>query len=220
MVTGIILTAVTAYLLGSLNCAIITVRLMFKEDIRTKGSNNAGLTNTLRCYGKIPAVLTLIGDLAKGIIAVLIGKMIFLILGFGWPVTQELSFIGYLAGLFAVVGHVFPVFHKFKGGKGVLVCASVLIVIDPMLFFIMILSFVLVAFFTRYVSVGSIAAALIYPFAVFFTQYTVQKMELQFAVINCAIVAVTAAVLIVMHRGNIKRLIAHTENRIDLTKYF
>ena len=105
---AILICAVISYLMGSFNSAIITVKIMKGEDIRNFGSGNAGLTNTLRCFGKLPALFTLLGDLLKGILAVLICKLICSLFGIGLGPENDVYFIGYIAGLCAVIGHIFP----------------------------------------------------------------------------------------------------------------
>ena len=126
IIAGVI-SAVVSYLLGSCNSSIIVVRLLKHEDVREHGSKNAGLTNTLRCYGKLPALLTLIGDLGKGIVSVLLSILAFgLIVGEGGFDRQT---VGYMSGIFAILGHIFPVYYGFRGGKGVLVSCSILLVI-------------------------------------------------------------------------------------------
>ena len=114
-------SAVISYLLGSCNSSIIVVKLLKGEDIRNFGSGNAGLTNTLRCFGKLPAALTLAGDLLKGVVAVFICKALCSAFAVGLGPDCDVHFIGYVAGFFAVIGQIFPVYYGFKGGKGVLV---------------------------------------------------------------------------------------------------
>lgn len=109
--------ALIGYFLGSLNFALITVRLLKGEDVRKSGSGNAGLTNTLRCYGKGCALLTLIGDLSKGVVAVLLSRLICRWLEAGLPPENDTHYIGYIAGLFAIIGHILPIYYGFKGGK-------------------------------------------------------------------------------------------------------
>lgn len=223
----LLLTMVISYLLGSCNSAIIVVRCLKHEDIRERGSKNAGLTNTLRCYGKFPALLTLIGDLAKGIIAVLLSILVFkLIIGNDFPtnlpdwypsVLDEKS-IGYISGFFAILGHIFPVYYGFKGGKGILVSSSILIVIDPLTFVIIIPFFALVLFITRYVSVSSISAAAFYPILTFILHYFVEKLPFANCIAHVILVACTSALLIYMHRANIKRLKEGTENKFSFGK--
>lgn len=218
---AILLTAVISYLLGSLNSSIITVRLMKGEDIREKGSKNAGLTNTLRCYGKVPALFTLIGDLAKGIIAVLLSQLVCrLLMGEDYSSDHfiDSQAIGYIAGFFAIIGHIFPVYYGFKGGKGVLVASSVLIVIDPVTFAIVIPFFILVIIITKYVSVGSISAAVAYPVITFCVNYFLRGDTLEKSLLYTALTVGTGILLIYMHRTNIARLKAGTENKFSVKK--
>ena len=111
-------SAIIGYLLGSCNFSIIVVRLVKGEDIRTMGSKNAGLTNTLRCAGKGCALMTLIGDLGKGVVAVILSRLVCSALEAGLSPDNNTYYIGYIAGLFAIIGHVFPLYYGFKGGKG------------------------------------------------------------------------------------------------------
>lgn len=218
--------AVISYLLGSINSAIIVCKLWKKTDIRTVGSKNAGLTNTLRVFGKGPAALTLIGDLSKGVISVLIGLLVFDLFDTGLVVesTSLLSdgteystiFVGYVAGIFAILGHIFPIYYGFKGGKGVLVSCSILLVIDPITFCIEIPFFILVVILTRYVSVASISAAVAYPITTFVTQTL--RGDVPYIWLNVTLVTVTSILLIYMHRENIKRLRAGTENKFGKKK--
>lgn len=220
-ILALALTAVISYLLGSCNSSIIVVRLLKHEDIREHGSKNAGLTNTLRCYGKGPAALTLIGDLAKGIIAVLLSQLVCrLILGsdFSEKYFIDAQAIGYIAGFFAILGHIFPIYYGFKGGKGVLVASSVLIVIDPLTFAIVIPFFILVVIITKYVSVGSISAAVAYPIITFCVNYFARGDALNKALLYTAFTVCTGILLIYMHRANIQRLKAGTENKFSIKK--
>ena len=210
IIAGVI-SAVISYLLGSCNSSIIVVRLLKHEDIREHGSKNAGLTNTLRCYGKFPALLTLIGDLAKGIVSVLLSILVFrIIAGEGGFDSQT---VGYIAGIFAILGHIFPIYYGFRGGKGILVSCSILIVIDWRTFVIIIPFFVVVLLISKYVSVASISSAVFYPILTFLLHYYVEKVNLRLCIVHTALVAVTSIMLIYMHRTNIKRLIEGTENK-------
>ncbi|MDE7303569.1 MAG: glycerol-3-phosphate 1-O-acyltransferase PlsY [Oscillospiraceae bacterium] len=206
-----IISVVISYLLGSCNSSIIVVRLLKHEDIREKGSKNAGLTNTLRCYGKFPALLTLIGDLGKGIVAVLISILIFgLMVGSG---NFDRQTVGYISGIAAIVGHIFPIYYGFRGGKGILVSSSILIVIDPLTFAIIIPFFAVVLIISKYVSVASISAAVFYPILTFLLHYFIENESLSTCIVHTALVAVTSVLLIYMHRANIQRLKNGTENK-------
>lgn len=223
----LLLTMVISYLLGSCNSSILVVRFLKHEDIREHGSKNAGLTNTLRCYGKLPALLTLIGDLAKGIVAVILSILMFkLIIGSDfaenmpewYPSVLDEKSIGYISGFFAILGHIFPVYYGFKGGKGILVASSILIVIDPLTFAIIIPFFAIVLFITRYVSVSSISSAFFYPVLTFILHYFVEKLPLSNCIMHVILVAFTSALLIYMHRTNIKRLKEGTENKFSFNQ--
>ncbi|MBD5141105.1 MAG: glycerol-3-phosphate 1-O-acyltransferase PlsY [Ruminococcus sp.] len=210
IIAGVI-SAVISYLLGSCNSSIIVVRLLKHEDVREHGSKNAGLTNTLRCYGKFPALLTLIGDLGKGIVSVLLSILVFRIfIGEGSFNRQT---VGYISGIFAILGHIFPIYYGFRGGKGVLVASSILLVIDWQTFVIIIPFFAVVLLISKYVSVASISAAIFYPVLTFLLHYFVQHEPLNTCIVHTALVAVTGILLIYMHRTNIQRLRNGTENK-------
>ena len=162
LILSIVIAAVIGYLMGSINSAITVVRLLKHEDVRKFGSGNAGLTNTLRCFGKGCALLTLIGDLGKGVIAVLLSRDLIAqsIMGSEYDVY----FIGYVAGMTAILGHVFPLYYGFKGGKGVLVGVSIFLVLDWRVFCILIGIFALILILSKYVSLSSIIATACAPF--------------------------------------------------------
>jgi len=210
-VLSILFTVVFSYLFGSLNSAIIVCRLWKRQDIRDYGSKNAGLTNVLRVYGKGPALATLLADLAKGVIAVVVCRIV---------VHQVMDvvffddprFIGYVAGLAVMVGHCFPVFYGFHGGKGVLLAATTLLAIDPITCVLSIAVFALLVALTKYVSVGSICAAIAYPTFTFILQNFVYDEG--YAVLpNTSVAFLIGALIIYLHKPNIKRLMAGTENK-------
>lgn len=209
----ILISVVISYLLGSCNSAIITVKLMKGEDIRKFGSGNAGLTNTLRCFGKLPALITLIGDLAKGVIAVLLCRYACMLLDAGIYAEGDVRYIGYIAGLFAVIGHIFPVYYGFKGGKGVLVGVSVFIVIDPAVFGILILIFAVILAISRYVSLSSMIASGLCPVITFLMRYYAEGVSLNVSIVHTVLVVPICILIIYMHRSNIERLKNGTENR-------
>lgn len=210
----ILISAVISYLLGSCNSAIITVRIMKGEDIRKFGSGNAGLTNTLRCFGKLPALITLIGDLAKGVIAVLLCRSICMVFDAG-IMGEDFRYIGYIAGLFAVIGHIFPIYYGFKGGKGVLVGVSVFLVIDPLVFCVLILIFAIVLSISHYVSLSSITAAALCPIVTFLMRYFAESVSIDLSVIHTVLVIPICLIVIYMHRTNIERLKNGTENKFS-----
>jgi glycerol-3-phosphate dehydrogenase (NAD(P)+) len=216
LVIAILLTAVVSYLLGSCNSAIIVGKLIQKKDIRDYGSHNAGLTNTLRCFGKGCAALTLIGDLGKGIVAVLLSKGIFHLLQVGFTDAQDLQLVGYIAGIFAILGHVFPLYYGFKGGKGVLVGVSVFLVIDWRVFCILIGVFAIVLILSKYVSLSSMIAAGCCPIVTFLMQhFRAESLPLWYQLVNTAMAALMGGWVIFMHRSNMERLKNGTENRFS-----
>lgn len=216
---AIVLSALVSYLLGSCNSSILVVRLLKHQDVRNFGSHNAGLTNTLRCFGKGCAALTLIGDLAKGIIAVFLSRGICHWMDVGLTAQQDVHFIGYIAGIFAILGHVFPLYYHFRGGKGVLVGVSVFLGIDPKVFGCLILIFIIVLAISKYVSLGSIIAAVCCPIITFlFQMLQCGDMPMWYVWLNTGLAAVMGAMVIWMHRTNIQRLKNGTENRFSFHK--
>lgn len=209
----LVIVAIISYLLGSCNFGVIISKSLKKEDVRESGSGNAGTTNMMRTYGKTLGILTIIGDIAKVFVAIWIAfkimsveeiKMIFDRISDN-PQCVLKSF----AGLFAVAGHIFPCFFKFKGGKGVATSGGMVIMIDWRIALILFVIFVLIILITRYVSLGSIIMAVLYPvfMGVFYKDLGLVIISLVFTVI-----VVTA------HRENIKKLINHTENKIGSKK--
>ena len=216
---AIVLSALVSYLLGSCNSSILVVRLLKHQDVRDFGSHNAGLTNTLRCFGKGCAALTLIGDLAKGIIAVFFSRGICHWMDVGLTAQQDVHFIGYIAGIFAILGHVFPLYYHFRGGKGVLVGVSVFLGIDPKVFGCLILIFIVILAISKYVSLGSIIAAVFCPIITFLFQMLQRgDMPMWYVWLNTGLAAVMGAMVIWMHRTNIQRLKNGTENRFSFHK--
>lgn len=197
LIGAVILCMVIPYLLGSLNFAIIFSRLFFHDDIRKYGSGNAGMTNMLRTYGKLPALATLLCDMLKGAVAVIIGRLLF----GDWGSA--------IAGLFVVLGHMFPCFYKFKGGKGVATTAMVVLATNPLVFAILMLLFLIIVIGTKFVSLGSVMCVMIYP-------YLLSRFEVGPNVLSGIIIA---ALVIFMHRSNIKRLMAGTESKISLKSH-
>ena len=208
---GILLCIVLPYLLGSLNFAIIISKLFFRDDIRKYGSGNAGTTNMLRTYGKLPAAATLILDMSKGAVSVLLGL---LILGTGvYTETGYTSvFSGtYIAGLFAILGHMFPCFYRFKGGKGVATTAVVVLCTNPFLFAILLLAFIIIVAGSKMISLGSVMCMLLYP--VLMARLAANQPQ------GILISFLIAALVIFMHRSNIKRIWEGKESKLSFKKH-
>lgn len=209
-ILALLLAAVAAYLIGSINFAIIITRLFAKKDIRDYGSGNAGMTNVLRTLGKGPAVLVTLGDFCKGVAAVLVGRLILQLLGGGIPFYGD-----YFLGLFAMLGHCFPIFYGFRGGKGILVSAGVILVLNWRVLLIILAVFLIVVAFTRTVSLGSISAAAAYPVSTLIVDL-LRKAPHPF--LNALSALVIGGIVIFMHRSNIKRLRNGTENKLGQKK--
>lgn len=211
-----------SYLLGSVNTAIILSRLLHGEDIREKGSGNAGLTNMNRVYGLGAAGLTLLGDLFKAAVSIGIGG---LLLGFGYAMGVSTNAVLYFSALLVAIGHVFPCYYGFKGGKGVLVTAVSALILSPAVFAILFILFVLIVWLWRYVSLGSISVAALYPFAIsgYFLLATATVVDgvRQAGRIDLGVtVAATLLALLIVwcHRANIKRIASRTESKLSFKK--
>ncbi len=201
------------YLLCGVNSAIIVTKIRTGKDIRTMGSGNAGLTNTLRTQGKLAALFVLIGDILKGVLSVLIVHFLFkcLVGADTYSCIEGYSWVNYCAGIFAVLGHIFPVFYGFKGGKGILVTFAVLLTIHPVPALLLLGIFGIIVAITRYVSLGSVIAAALYPPTVLVFSFLYGDVC---AIADCLLSAVIAFLLIFMHRANLKRLKSHTEKKL------
>lgn len=200
-----IIIAVIAYLIGSINFSVIISRKMAGFDVREKGSGNAGTTNMLRSVGKKAAAITLVCDILKGVIAILIAMLMNKI----FPNSNG-ALLVQIAGVAVILGHTFPIFFKFKGGKGVATSLGVLIMSNWQIGLICLVFALILIILTQMVSVGSIAAAILYPvLTIFIPQNYILPG-------NYIIYSVVLAVIIVFnHRENVKRLLSGTENRIS-----
>lgn len=209
--------AVVAYLLGSVNWAIIITRLLLRRDIRDMGSGNAGATNVLRSQGALPAALTLIGDAGKGVLAALAGGWIMLWLATGtetFPSESLVMFGRYVAAIFVVVGHMFPVFYGFRGGKGVATICGLLAVLDWRVWLLCVSVFALVVLLSRMVSLGSVCAGVCIIAMTFVFRLFADGMPME-TVWFCTVgIGVPVTLAIVKHGGNIRRILAGTESRI------
>ncbi len=210
---ALLIAAALGYLLGSCNCSIIFVKLMTGKDIRTMGSKNAGLTNTYRCCGPVPAVLTLIGDLCKGILAVGLARAAASALSAGLSPDNDTHYIGYIAGLFAVIGHIFPLYFQFRGGKGVLVGVASFLMVDAKVFMALLLIFIVILAISKYVSLASIMSALYCPLATLLISWIVTGAGVGRSFLYMVLSLPMAGIVIWMHRTNIQRLIDGTESK-------
>lgn len=183
---------IAAYLLGSIPTGLLLARFLGGVDIRTTGSGNIGATNVYRTMGRKIGVMTLIGDCLKGLVPLLLA------LRFGLPETWIA-----LVGLAAFLGHVFTIFLKFKGGKGVATALGVFLAISPLAVAGALLVFILLVWLSRFISLGSIGAAAVMPFLVWLSGASGDRI---------ALTIVIALIVIVKHHENIRRLIDGTES--------
>ena len=212
---SIIAAAGLGYFLGSLNFSIIVVRMMTGRDIRDMGSKNAGLTNTLRCAGKSCALFTLLGDLLKGIIAVALARGFCHLLHAGMMPGNDTHYIGYIAGFFAILGHVFPIYYSFKGGKGVLVGAASFLAVDYKVFLALLAIFVVILALSKYVSLASIISTAYCPLATLLMSWLIDGFSFGRSFLYMVLSLPMAAMVIWMHRSNIERLIDGNENKFS-----
>lgn len=195
---SILVVIVVGYLLGSISTGVVLSKLFAKTDIRSQGSGNAGTTNMLRVLGRRMALFTFIGDMLKGIIAVFIGK---------WLIGGELG--GLLGVVGAVLGHYYPLYFGFKGGKGIATSFGSLLFVFPVQALLAFAVFLILVAVTHYVSVGSIAAAITLPLLIVITHFQEPTLWIITVCIGASVVW--------RHRANIKRLMNHTENKLDFS---
>lgn len=182
------------YLIAAIPTGVVVTRLLGLEDVRSKGSGNIGATNVYRVAGKLPGILTLVGDILKGLLPLLAVKL--------WLAPTPLQ-LG-LAGVMAIVGHCYPVYLRFKGGKGVATALGIFLVLDPLAVLGGCVVFLLAVLLTRFISLGSVLAAVAVPLLILLRQQPP-------ALVWCAVAI--GGLIIWRHRGNLQRLCAGTENR-------
>lgn len=196
IVTGICILVVIAagYLLGSINPSIILSSKFYKDDIRRHGSGNAGMTNVMRTYGKKMALITFAGDFLKAVVSSIIGR----------------AFLGYhgamIAGFFCFLGHIFPCYYKFKGGKGVVTAAALILMTNPLVCLILFVLFVIIVAITKYISAGSVICLLVYP-------VLLHNIYNGFMGLPVLIAFVMGLLCAFAHRENLKRIFKGEERR-------
>ncbi len=195
-----LLILLIAYLLGSINTSIIVSKIMIGDDIRNHGSGNAGATNTLRTVGKKGAIFVVIGDVLKTVLAIVIAKLI---------LNNDPSAV-YISGMGAVLGHNFPLYFKFKGGKGIIVSTTAILFADPVIGIIVMVSALAIMAITRYVSLGSMLGAVL-----FVVLSLVFKNNNPDFIVFAFMIALLA---IYMHKNNISRLLSGNENKLSFKK--
>lgn len=199
-----ILVALVAYLIGSISFSVIFTKKLAGFDVREKGSKNAGSTNVLRTAGKKIAILTLVCDILKGVVAILFAKLIGHIDDF-----EHVEYLIQVAGLAVVIGHTFPIFFGFKGGKGVATSLGIILLANWQIGLICLVFALILIILTRMVSLGSVAAAILFPVLTLFIHenYLIAGDYRIFGILLGVFVCFN-------HRTNIKRLLKGQENKL------
>lgn len=204
-ILAVILSVISAYLIGSFPTSFIIAKFLKGIDIREVGSKNAGATNVVRTVGKIPGIITLIIDIIKGLLVVTV------IAGFFYRFCGDFDYDFYRAflGLIAVCGHIWSCFLKFKGGKGVAVTLGVALGLAPVLLILAVIIWVIIFALTNYVSLASIIALIAFPIVACIFQYSIYLIIIS---------TLISAISIYKHKENIKRLLMGEETKIILFK--
>lgn len=214
MIPYYIIMGMIAYLIGSVNFSILISKKVAGFDVREKGSGNAGTTNMLRSVGKGAAVITLILDILKGVVAIyvaiLYGNMVSKLAN----IAVDNSILVQIAGIFVIIGHTFPIYFGFKGGKGVATALGILLTTNYQIGLICLVFAIILIVLTRMVSVGSLAAAILFPVLTLFLSkenFIIEGNYIWYSII-------VALIVIFNHRTNVKRLLNGTENKISFKK--
>ncbi len=210
MYLAAVAAVIIAYLLGSINFAVIFANIFLKKDVRELGSGNAGTTNVMRTAGFLPGALTFICDALKGFAACFIGKMLFI---HAYPDTIPWIYVAYMCGVACMLGHVFPIFFRFKGGKGVATSVGIFAVCCPIAIILGLTVFAVMTLITRIVSLSSLVA-------------TVTVISLSLVFYNSeanialpALLSITMGVIVFLkHKDNIKRLVKGEEKKIKVRR--
>ena len=205
-----IVIAIIAYLIGSINFSVIISKKTAGFDIREKGSGNAGSTNMLRSVGKKAALITLVCDILKGVVAILIAMLIGNIIN-----AEDKAILVQIAGIAVVLGHTFPIFFGFKGGKGVATSLGILLMKNWQIGLICLVFALVLMALTRVVALGSCSAAVLYPVLTLFIKENFIVSEGSGYFIYSIILA---AIVLFNHRSNIQRMLNGTENKLSFSK--
>lgn len=230
---AIVICAVIGYLLGSISFAILTTNHYTKEDIRKFGSGNAGMTNVMRSVGKRAGIITFAGDFLKGAVSCLLGMLVFAIFQANGDfsvlfndIGVDYKYGGYIAGVFCIIGHMFPIYHQFKGGKGAATAVSIFAVLDWRVLLAIAVVFFLTMFIFKTISISTISSAICLPIFQFLMIYffefgkeTHAAFDNYFYLIFCTAVAFLIGFgVILKHHENIKRILNGTEKKFTVKK--
>ncbi len=216
------LCGIIGYLLGSINWSIILTRLFKnKEYIRNYGSGNAGMTNVLRSVGKLPAALTFVGDFLKCVAAVLLAALVMRL--FGWESGAVwIQAAKYVAGIACVLGHAFPLYYGFRGGKCIVTAAAMIALTDWRVFLLIIATFLLLFLWKRIISLASVFCAAMYPvytfLITFFLDCSQGTRSLSYLLFVTAVSLFVGGLVLIRHKANIGRLRRGEEKPVSLRK--
>lgn len=217
----IIISVVVAYLLGSINTAVMVTKVVTKgkQDIREMGSGNAGFTNVLRSVGKVPAIVTIVCDLLKAVIAVFLGGLLFSFMTMGEASPESVIRVGkYLSGFACILGHSYPIYFNFKGGKGIVTAAGMILVLDWRLFLLILGTFLIVFICSKIISLSSLVSAAMFGVYTFIFACFVDKGSALYTAV-CTVAAFGIGIFIIIkHKDNIKRLMKGEEKKITAKK--
>lgn len=201
-----ILLVVLAYLIGSISSAVLVSKRFYGIDIREHGSGNAGATNTFRILGKNAGIIVMIADMLKGFLAVKLS----LLSSYTWT-SEPFVNLQVMLGIAAVLGHIFPIFAGFRGGKGIATLFGMILGIQPLVAVSLVGVFMLMLLATRYVSLSSISASIAFPLLILFI---FREPELSYKIFAIG----TAALVVLTHHKNITRLITGSESKVPIFK--
>lgn len=205
-----LIMAVIAYAIGSINFSVIFSRKFAGFDVREKGSGNAGTTNMLRSFGKKAAAITLVCDILKGVVSILIALLIS-----NFKEGSNGALLVQIAAICVVIGHTYPIFFEFRGGKGVATSLGILLLVNWQVGLICLMFALIIMALTRMVSLGSIMAAILYPVLIIF------GVGSSFFIVggNYVVFSILLAIIVVFnHRANVKRIMEGKENRLSFSK--
>lgn len=203
-----VIMAVIAYLIGSINFSVIISKKVAGFDVREKGSGNAGTTNMLRSVGKKAALITLLCDILKGVVSIIVALIVGKIVK-----NVDKALLVQIAGILVVVGHTFPIFFEFKGGKGIATSLGVLLMINWKIGLICLVFALVIMAVSKMVSMGSVGAAILFPVLTIFidTNFIVDANGIKYFIFSLLL----ALLVIFNHRENIKRIATGTENKLS-----
>ena len=207
----LIISIILGYLIGSVSFANIIVKKIKGENINEIGSGNAGTTNVFRTAGFFPAIITFVLDMLKGSVAVLLPLLLAKLFKESYPAIYMMA-----GGVLAILGHIFPVFFKFKGGKGMATFLGIILAINPLVFLINISFMLVVILITRMVSIASISSAVLIPIlTIFLNKHSILKEQNIYFVFTTILIGLF---ILFKHRENIARIKEGKENKINLKK--